>query len=65
MDKNKVVVFLVIILVFVSICTGFCFGVIAVSEMIYKQNLEGYHAVATYSTNSLGEVSITKIEWKK
>lgn len=54
-----------IFIVFLSACAGFCFGVVGGSEVIYKQNLEGYHAVATYSTNSLGEISITKIEWKK
>jgi len=40
-------------------------GVIRGEEKIKREFLEGYRAFAIYETNSVGEVKIKRIEWKK
>ena len=62
-QKEKIIVCLI------SLLTGFLGG-IAISEIMtvkrmQLQFLEGYRAIALYETNSVGEVKIKKIEWKK
>lgn len=43
----------------------FTLGVIRGEEKIKREFLEGYRAFAIYETNSVGEVKIKRIEWKK
>ena len=40
-------------------------GKAATEQRMKRQSLEGYKAIATYTTNSLGEVSISKVDWIK
>jgi len=62
-QKEKFIICLVCFL------TGFLGGVILSEVMTVKrmqlQFLEGYRAFAIYETNSVGEVKIKRIEWKK
>lgn len=61
--KEEIVICLVCLLI------GFLSGVFICEIMTVKrmqlQFLEGYRAFAIYETNSVGEVKIKKIEWKK
>lgn len=43
----------------------FNLGIICGEEKMKREFLEGYRAFAIYETNSVGEVKIKKIEWKK
>ena len=58
-----------IIICLICVLTGFLGGVIICEIMTVKrmqlQFLEGYRAFAIYETNSVGEVKIKRIEWKK
>lgn len=53
----------------ICLTIGFLGGVmiceIKTRNRMEYQSLEGYRAFAIYETNSVGEVKIKKIEWKK
>lgn len=49
----------------VVIAFFFNLGAIRGEEKMKREFLEGYRAFAIYETNSVGEVKIKRIEWKK
>lgn len=61
MSKDITVIAVFIIIVALAFVLGFTFGV----NLTRKESLAGFRAVPTYSTNDVGEVSLTRIYWKK
>ena len=63
MKPIEALLLVAIAVVFLSV--GVNMGIITTTEKMKRESLQGFVAKATYATNSVGEVSIKSIEWKK
>ena len=64
MNKTEFLLEIVIIICLCVTASMICGNLIGIERM-KRESLEGYRAFAIYETNSVGEVKIKRIEWKK